>query len=341
MTPARACTPVVSRGPEDEDLGRFAGRAAHRLGEAVALLDASAALLRDAAAHRPAPEFAEALQALRSGTERTRRMMADLHDMARPVAHRFADAGLPPAERAHPPPAVPQEDPPASRPRVVLGVAHPARLAALTDALEGCGVPVVAVTTDGPATVEACADLDPEVAIVDVALDGTPVSATVRGIRERASATAVLLSRGPGDIAAGIEALSHGAIGEVAPGLHAEAILHAVQRAARGEPVLEPELARELLHWLRLRRDGGRSLRPVLSPLSDREWQVLDMLCSGLTRREIAERLVLAPETVRTHVKRILRKLGVDSQREAVAAAARLRAGLDARPPAAGARENG
>ena len=53
------------------------------------------------------------------------------------------------------------------------------------------------------------------------------------------------------------------------------------------------------------------------SPLTSREWEVLDLLCGGLTVDGIADRLVLSRDTVRAHVKRILRKLGVHSQAEA------------------------
>ena len=70
---------------------------------------------------------------------------------------------------------------------------------------------------------------------------------------------------------------------------------------------------------------GGRGLRPVASPLTRREWEVLDLLCEQRSTREIAEALVLSPETVRTYVKTILRKLGVRSRSEAVAEALRLR----------------
>ena len=66
---------------------------------------------------------------------------------------------------------------------------------------------------------------------------------------------------------------------------------------------------------------------PVRSPLTSREWEVLDLLCEGRSTDVIAEDLVLSTETVRSHVKGILRKLGVASRDEAVAAARRLQAG--------------
>jgi len=68
-----------------------------------------------------------------------------------------------------------------------------------------------------------------------------------------------------------------------------------------------------------------RGLRPVKSPLTDREWEVLDLLASGARTEEIAQTLVLSTETVRSHLKNLYRKLEVRSRAEATEAAQRLR----------------
>ncbi len=99
-----------------------------------------------------------------------------------------------------------------------------------------------------------------------------------------------------------------------------------MRRGAAGEPVLAPAVARRLIERLRALPEGGLGVRPVRSPLTAREWEVLDLLCAGLTVDEIADGLVLARDTVRTHVKRIFRKLGVHSQAEAVEMANGIRA---------------
>ena len=70
----------------------------------------------------------------------------------------------------------------------------------------------------------------------------------------------------------------------------------------------------------------GPGVRPVRSKLTPREWEVLDLLCAGLTVDQIADELVLARDTVRTHVKRLLRKLGAHSQAEAISIANGIRA---------------
>jgi two-component system nitrate/nitrite response regulator NarL len=66
-------------------------------------------------------------------------------------------------------------------------------------------------------------------------------------------------------------------------------------------------------------------MRPVKSPLTPREWEVVDLLVEGASTEDIADRLVLSTETVRSHVKNILRKLGARSRAEAVALAQQMR----------------
>jgi len=90
---------------------------------------------------------------------------------------------------------------------------------------------------------------------------------------------------------------------------------------------------------MRRTREDAAGIRPVRSPLTAREWEVLDLLCRRLSTDEIADTLVLSTETVRSHIKSILRKLRVSSRGEAVAMAEELRGGMvaAAKPPAAAA----
>ena len=75
--------------------------------------------------------------------------------------------------------------------------------------------------------------------------------------------------------------------------------------------------------------DAPVGLRPVRSSLTRREWEVLDMICAGMSTREIAGALVVAEDTVYGHVKHMMRKLGVKSRAEAVSVAGMLRQSAD------------
>ena len=84
---------------------------------------------------------------------------------------------------------------------------------------------------------------------------------------------------------------------------------------------------------LRETPSGSSGMRPVKSPLTAREWEVIDLLKQSKTTDQIADELVLSPETIRSHVKNILRKLKVRSRREAVDMADEMR---KAAPPLEG-----
>jgi DNA-binding NarL/FixJ family response regulator len=73
--------------------------------------------------------------------------------------------------------------------------------------------------------------------------------------------------------------------------------------------------------------EGGIGMRPIQSVLTTREWEIVDQLCLERSTEEIADALVLSTETVRTHIKNIMRKLEVHSRADVVALVQRLRAG--------------
>jgi NarL family two-component system response regulator LiaR len=99
----------------------------------------------------------------------------------------------------------------------------------------------------------------------------------------------------------------------------------AIVGALRGEAAIPRSLAMRLVEHLRAETSSGEHLRPVGGPLTARQWQVLDLLCEGASTEEIAATLSVSPETVRSHVKGIFRRLNVRSREEAVAVACRLR----------------
>jgi NarL family two-component system response regulator LiaR len=122
--------------------------------------------------------------------------------------------------------------------------------------------------------------------------------------------------------------LRAGASGFLCKNVGIDALPRALHCAKNGEAVITRRLTMRLIEDLRMVRTDSAGLRPIRSQLTSREWEVLDLLCQDLSTDEIADRLVVSVETVRSHVKNVLRKLEVRSRRDAVAAASRLRAGM-------------
>jgi DNA-binding NarL/FixJ family response regulator len=133
-----------------------------------------------------------------------------------------------------------------------------------------------------------------------------------------------VLTMSVNDHPAAIAALRAGAVGHIDKGgIAPDRIAEVVARAANGEVIVSDRLMPALLGALREVPASG--WRPLRSRLTTREWEIVELLGEGATTQWIADRLVLSPMTVYSHTKSILRKLGVNSRREAVIVAERLR----------------
>jgi DNA-binding NarL/FixJ family response regulator len=134
-------------------------------------------------------------------------------------------------------------------------------------------------------------------------------------------------------------ALRAGAAGYLTKGAISRSSLADIIRGALdGEIAASPRLVADLVAELRRMPQGGIGMRPVRSVLTPREWEVLDLMSLGHSTRQIAEELVLSTETIRTHVKNLMRKLGAKSRHEAIARGAQERhaaepRGVRASPP--------
>jgi two-component system, NarL family, response regulator LiaR len=195
----------------------------------------------------------------------------------------------------------------------------------LRSVLERAGIRVVAEARDGAAAVEIVRVHQPDILLMDVlmpAMDG--IAATRAIVDERPDQIVILLTHADSDDL-GVMGLRAGATGYLAKDVDLEVLPRALEGALAGEAVISRSLTMRVVEQLRRVPSGGRGLRPIESTLTAREWQVLDLLCEQRSTAEIADALVLTRETVRTYIKTILRKLGVRSRAEAVAAALRMR----------------
>lgn len=205
---------------------------------------------------------------------------------------------------------------------------------AVRSVLEGDGMAVVAETGSGRESVELAAYHRPDVVVMDIVMPGFDGIAATREIVDRAPAVHVVMLTSGDDADVAVATLRAGASGYLSKELDADGLARAIRAVVMGQPAIPRRYVGALLDRVRSSPEHGVGLRPVRSALTPREWEVVDLLCQDRSTREIARELVLSADTVRSHVKSILRKLEVRSRADAVVAADRLRseAGTRVRP---------
>jgi DNA-binding NarL/FixJ family response regulator len=209
--------------------------------------------------------------------------------------------------------------------RVIVAEDDPFARRTIKDALQRAGITVVGEADNGREAVDLVLRHRPDAVLMDIVmpeLDG--VAATRHIISEAPGQVIILVSRSD-DEATGIASLRAGAVGFLTKDLDVDALPRAIEGAVRGEAVISRRLSMRLIERLRSVTGRAHSLRATRSSLTTREWEVIDLLAEGLTTDQMAESLHLSSETVRSHVKHILRKLDAPSRAEAVATAQCLR----------------
>ena len=208
---------------------------------------------------------------------------------------------------------------PLSAQTVLVADDHPPTRAGVRHALERGGFVVCAETPDGPSAVEAALRERPDVCLLDINMPGNGIEAT-REIARQLPKTAIVMltvSRSDTDL---FDALCAGASGYLLKDTDPARLPLALRGVLDGEAALPRRLValvidefRERRRHRRLRLAKGRGV-----DLTEREWEVLELLRHGLSTAEIGERLFIAPVTVRTHVAAILKKLHVPDREAAV-----------------------
>lgn len=132
----------------------------------------------------------------------------------------------------------------------------------------------------------------------------------------------------------GCLALRMGAVGYLHKGLDLAVLPRVLRDVADGGAAVSRTFTADLVRRLRDVPEGGVGMRPVSSVLTTREWEIIDELSVDRSTEQIADALVVSPETVRTHIKHIQRKLDAHSRAEIVEIARRLRMGAGEAPRA-------
>ncbi len=196
-----------------------------------------------------------------------------------------------------------------------------AGFAALIDAepgLEVCGE-----AGDGEEAVAQARAVRPDVVLMDVRmprLDGLEATARITADPALAHTRVVVLTTFEHDEYV-LGALRAGASGFLLKDLEPRDLLQAVRVVADGEALLAPRVTRRLIEAFAASAAREPRPAPALDELTTREREVLGLVAAGLSNQEIAERLVLSPLTAKTHVSRVLMKLGARDRAQLVIAA--------------------
>ena len=182
---------------------------------------------------------------------------------------------------------------------------------------------VVGTACDGTEAVRVCRELRPDVVLMDVRMPGTDgIEATRQLSADGADAPRVLILTTFDLDEYVYDALRAGANGFLLKDVTAERLFDAVRVIAAGEALPAPTVTRRQIgEFARQRRRADAPSAAVLGTLTQRETQVLRLVAEGLSNTEVAARLVVTEETVKTHVSRVLGKLGLRDRTQAVVTA--------------------
>jgi len=181
-------------------------------------------------------------------------------------------------------------------------------------------IEVIGEATNGSQAVELAGRLDPDVIVMDIrmpVMDGLEATRRIVAGSEVRSRVLILTTFDADEYV--VEALRAGASGFVLKDVPPDDFAEAIRTIAAGDALLAPSVTRQLLDRFRDRLPGPAGESDArIGDLTDRELEVLKLVARGLSNREIAERLVLAEPTVKTHVSHMLLKLDLRDRAQAV-----------------------
>jgi DNA-binding NarL/FixJ family response regulator len=204
--------------------------------------------------------------------------------------------------------------------RILLVDDHPLTRSALAALLGQHGFEVAAEAADGQEAIDAAARVRPDLILLDLSMPGIDGLTALPRLREAAPDCEVVVLTASGTEENLLAAIRAGAAGYLLKSEPPARIVQFLRGVAEGEAALSGAVARRLLEQVRLGTRGKGVPDEIASALSARELEVLLLLDEHLATDEIAKRLFISEHTVRSHVKSLLRKLGVSSRREALEA---------------------
>jgi DNA-binding NarL/FixJ family response regulator len=184
--------------------------------------------------------------------------------------------------------------------------------------LAGRGIDVLATAGDGREAVDAVLRHRPDVVLMDIRMPVLDGIAATRQLVSSGSASRVLVLTTYDVDRYVYEALGAGAAGFLLKATPPDRLVEGVRTVAQGEALLAPALTRRLIEEHVRRPPPHDGVPPELTQLTERELEVLRLIAGGLSNDEIAAALVLSAATVKTHVNRVIAKLGGPSRAQLV-----------------------
>jgi DNA-binding NarL/FixJ family response regulator len=198
--------------------------------------------------------------------------------------------------------------------RVLLADDHAMVRAGLKEILEGTGdIVVMREATDGRDALDAARETDFDVAVLDLTMPGRSGIELIKLIKAERPRLRILVLSMHSEEQYAVRAVRAGASGYMTKESAADELVSAVRRIAAGGAYVSPETAERLV----LDSSAGAEAAPH-TQLSDREYEVFQMIVAGRSVTEIALALNLSVKTISTHKTRILQKMGLDSQADLV-----------------------
>ena len=210
------------------------------------------------------------------------------------------------------------------RPTVVLADDHAATRAGVRAALEEGGFIVVEEVATADAAIDAAARHRPDLCLLDLSMPGGGINAAQRISDDAPETKIVILTVSPSEDDL-VDAVVAGASGYVLKATSAARLPQVLRRVLDGEAALPRSFQRRLIDELRARESHRRTRRRFVSrrhvggsDLTEREWEVLELIAASLSTTVVAQRLGISEVTVRRHISSAVRKLGVADRAGAV-----------------------
>ncbi len=180
------------------------------------------------------------------------------------------------------------------------------------------GIDVIGEASSADEATRVAASLSPDVVLLDLVMPGGDGIGAIRHVLEVAPAARVLVLTSFADDAQIFAAMAAGAAGYLLKDVDPQALADGIRDVHDGRPALHPSVAARLMR----RGDPREVTHPDITP---RERDVLRLIVEGLANKQIAQRLGIGEKTVKTHVSRVLAKLGVEDRTQAAVLAIRER----------------